>query len=354
MKISLNLADRAVEQARKSADETAAGNVSVVVDAALKHFLRLPIREQSRFVALHRAERTIETRSDWMQAFWQVLSSEVETTDRNANPMAPRHLHDYVFVFLMNRPDQEDREDDPFLLHALPDPSRQRAGAPRNFVFRRDDSAADAAIQVSVWLCGQRDDAPMLPRSLPNAYDAFNFIDIEKKQLVAAYDALSQPSSTFLRQALLNAALMALGSFKEAVGILCILNPSLTAVRDRYADDLERWARMRNDVVHVFQVVFGPTRKGTNSPWIPAGVSVGVYSFDDDTVRTGVSDTSRIKLSESIAKTFEISTELELAHNSVPPSKRDEYVQPIPDQIAAVRRELAEVSAGTNRNATPQ
>lgn len=344
MKVSLSLSERTVEEARKSAGASADGNVSVVADAALKHFLRLPAQEQRRFVALHRAERAVETRSDWMQSFWQVLSSEVETTDRNANPMAPRHLHNYVLVFLMNRPDEEDHETDPFIVHAMPDPIQPQVGAPRNFLFHRDDSPADAAITVSTWLCGRRDDAPTSPRSMPNAYDAFNFIDIQKKQLVAAYDALREPGSVFLRQALLNAALMALGSFKEAVAVLCGLNPSLMVVRDRYADDLERWSRMRNDVVHVFQLVFGPPRKGTNSPWIPGGLSVGVYTLDDDTVRTGSSDASCIRLSEAISTAVEISTELEIAHSNIPLSKRNEYVQPIAAQIATIRKELAEAN----------
>lgn len=341
MKISLNLSEATYERAQEVVREAAGGNVSVLADAAIKYFVRLPLAQQVRLITLHKAERNVSTRSDWMGAFWRVLADELDTVDRNANPMAPRHLRSYVLVFLMNRPDREDAETDPLHVHAMPDPVKGRPGAPRSFVFRRDDSPAYAAMTVAMWLSGQ--ELPdVAPSSAPNAYDAFNFIDMQKRQLVAAYDSLRSQASPYAKQALLNGILMALGSLKEAIAVLCHMRPDLAVVRDRFSDDLERWNRMRNDVAHVFQLVFGPPGKGSNSPWIPGGLLIGVYSPSDDTVRTGDSPAGIIALWDSIVRAFEISNELELAYHGIASDKRSEYERPIKEQIADVRKEIAQ------------
>jgi hypothetical protein len=179
----------------------------------------------------------------------------------------------------------------------------------------------------------------MSPRQ-PNEYDVFNFIDMQKKQLVAGYDILVSPECAYGRQVALNGMLIALGSFSEALILLCELNCSFIQVQDQYDDDLKRWVRLRHDVAHIFDRVFGPARKGANSPWIPNGICVAVYTKANDTVRTGNAESGAIVLWDAIGKTFEISSLIELIHHKTPKHQYNEYRQPIADQIIEVQTEL--------------
>ena len=173
----------------------------------------------------------------------------------------------------------------------------------------------------------------------PNEYDLFNFIDMQKKQLIAGYDILFSPECSHGRQVALNGMLIALGSFSEALRLLCDLNSNFNQVRKQYDDDLKRWMRLRNDVAHIFDRVFGQPRQGANSPWIPNGICVAVYTPSDDTVRTGNAESGSIVLWNAIAKAFEISSLTELIHHETPKDQYDEYRQPIAAQIMDVQME---------------
>src|ERR1700729_136445 len=110
----------------------------------------------------------------------------------------------------------------------------------------------------------------------PNIWDAWNFFDIQNRQLVAGYDMLRTPvESGAGRHVVLVGLLVALGSMNEGTNVACRLNPRLEKVRLRFEEHLRRWYRLRNDVAHVFERVFSPPRKGQNIPWIPGGLIVG-------------------------------------------------------------------------------
>lgn len=182
----------------------------------------------------------------------------------------------------------------------------------------------------------------------PNIYDAWNFFEIQRRQLVAGYDMLRrQGESGSGRHVVLVGLLVALGSFNEGANVVCKLNPALETVRAKFATQLHRWYRLRNDVAHVFERIFSAPRPGQNVPWIPAGLSVGTYNAETDVVSTGSDPEAKVELWKAIETAFELSDLLMLVNERIEEAKFSEYRPPIAEQISTMRRELlAESQAG--------
>jgi hypothetical protein len=176
----------------------------------------------------------------------------------------------------------------------------------------------------------------------PNIFDAFNFFDIQNRQLVAGYDMLrnlENPGSA--RQVVLVGLLVVLGSMNEGTDVACRLNPRLETVRAKFAQDLRRWYRLRNDVAHVFDRVFSPPRKGQNIPWLPGGLSIGTYIPETDTVSTGGDPNASVALWDAIQKSFELTTLLQLVNDDeISESEYGDYSIPVEQQIDRIRTEL--------------
>lgn len=176
----------------------------------------------------------------------------------------------------------------------------------------------------------------------PNIWDAWNFFDIQNRQLVAGYDMLRVPvESGAGRHVVLVGLLVALGSMNEGTNVACRLNPRLETVRLRFGEHLRRWYRLRNDVAHVFERVFSPPRKGQNIPWIPGGLIVGSYNAATDIVSTGADPEASVVLHEAIEKALELTTLLKLVNSDIREADYAEYSHPVPAQIEAIRKELA-------------
>ena len=172
-------------------------------------------------------------------------------------------------------------------------------------------------------------------------YDAWNFLEIQRRQLVAGYDMLRrQQESTSGRHVVLVGLLVALGSFKEGTDIVCRLNPALEDVRPKFASELRRWYRLRHDVAHIFDRVFSPARPGQNIPWIPGGLSVATYDAETDIVSTGNDPDAKVKLWKAVEIAFELSDMLMLVNEGIDKRRYAEYRSPVAEQIAAIRKEV--------------
>jgi hypothetical protein len=181
---------------------------------------------------------------------------------------------------------------------------------------------------------------------MPNIYDVFSFLDIQKKQLIAGYDMLrNERLAASERHVVLVGVLIALGSVYEGIGVACDLQPSLLPLRELFKIELQCWYRLRNDVAHVFQRVFAPARDGQNVPWIPGGLRVASYDPSTDIVSTGNEPEASTVLWTAVERAFELCRLMELVHHRVNEEAYSQYSLPVRELIDAVRDEIRAESA---------
>lgn len=121
------------------------GNLSLVVDVALKYFASLPGEQIERLIAREHAERAVVgSRNAWMRAFWNWLSRlHGASGDPIDNLFAPRSWSDHTIVFLLKSATQYPDESDAFAVHAW---ARDIGG--HEWRFSRDASPVESAERV--------------------------------------------------------------------------------------------------------------------------------------------------------------------------------------------------------------
>lgn len=151
MKATYSLLDATAAELRIVAERASGGNVSLVVDAAVRLFVRTEPAQQAAIIARLNAERQATTRDGWMRVFWHWLAAEFKSKDLTANPNAPRTYRDCLVVFLLKSQNEYPGDNDPFQVHVWPTGNADQR-LQRNFVFDRAASAVDAAEQVAQWI----------------------------------------------------------------------------------------------------------------------------------------------------------------------------------------------------------
>ena len=151
MKVSYSLPDATVAVAQRFSARFTGGNVSLVVDAALKYFAGVNGRVAEAWINRVRAERSATTRDAWMRVFWQSLALLFEGQDSNANPYAPRTYLGCLTVFLLKSMTEYPQENDGFSIYTAPSEMGMNV-QPNTWTLQRDASPVDAAETVAKWI----------------------------------------------------------------------------------------------------------------------------------------------------------------------------------------------------------
>ncbi len=127
----------------------ASGNVSLVVDVALKHFATLPGEQVERMIAREHADRAVSgSRNAWMRGFWNWLARlNGAGNDPIDNTYAPRSWRGHTLVFLLKSATEYPDETDAFALHVW----APNTGG-KEWVFARDASPVESAERVDEWI----------------------------------------------------------------------------------------------------------------------------------------------------------------------------------------------------------
>lgn len=148
-KTSYTISQAASVAAEIVAGRYASGNLSLVVDVALKHFASLPASDVEKIIAREHAERAVTgSRSAWMRAFWSWLARlNGAAGDPIDNLYAPRTWNGHTIVFLLKSATEYPGENDRFHVHTW---SRDIGG--NEWQFMRDASPVEAAERIHDWI----------------------------------------------------------------------------------------------------------------------------------------------------------------------------------------------------------
>ena len=142
-KVTIRLAPAAASAGERIARDHAAGNFTLVVDAALQHFATLDAAALERSLMRAQIERGIGDRESWILAFRRWLASEFGF--EHVESKYQSQYGGYMVVFFMKTPTEYPNEEDAFDIHAAPMQVIGNEPLPKTFVFARDSSPIAAA-----------------------------------------------------------------------------------------------------------------------------------------------------------------------------------------------------------------
>lgn len=152
MKLSISLSERAAGRLDVVVKAHEA-NPSVVLEAALLHFVELPAAEQNREVRHLQQARKATTRDGWMRVFWEALAEEFGAQDFDwtgrGNPLTPRQHHGFSIVYLF---DERSPTSGPIYVHAFQSPVVDGRALIQNWTYTKDDAVFSAAREVAKWI----------------------------------------------------------------------------------------------------------------------------------------------------------------------------------------------------------
>lgn len=152
-KLSATIGDATGEALRQMADDLDV-NQSVVTEAALVHFFKVPASDRNRLINAMNASKKAYTRTRWRLTFWDGVFDEfwfpLELRARRRSDFTPLTFAGFQIWILTDGVENFDREDAPFSIVAAANAMSTHVSpeTKRDFSFARNDSPYDAAQSV--------------------------------------------------------------------------------------------------------------------------------------------------------------------------------------------------------------